>query len=727
MMENPGMSLAKRGSRLTFRGRMGARQAWSLVLVLGLLATGWLGVWSGIASVQAAPLAQARPTGTLTIVGANGAKVYASPGGEVIGELPAGTVLTAVGRTADSLWIVVYNDAGTAGWVEVSQVVLFGIEALPVMVEGNAVTPAAPGATTEVLLPTPTSTPPSTPTPTPSPTPSPTPTPTATPIPTDTLVGRTVAAAVGGAGGVGAGGRGGGAPRLARAPGPLGGGLAPGTALTVWGRSADSTWLVVTAVGDKAGWVLTTSVVAFNLESLPVLDGSASVAAGTNSAAPAAVAPTTAPAAEPATVAPSASAPILAPQATVQASVPAAANGDATITATVLVTDSRLNIRGGPGTGFGIVDKAAPGDVLTVVGRDRTATWIEVVTPNVDDGFGWVAAKYVELSHPILGIPVSPRAATLTPTPAPQAGTSAASPAGLSGRLVFQAANGGTIYVYDLQTGSLVELTSGFDPAISPDSSTVAFTRMSGEDGLYLIGIDGRNERRIYRAGEPLRSPTWSPDGRYIGFVRVAGDYSCRDVGFGICLPNNPFLGDFPLDVRPEWGLSLVDTDGNQFRDLPALTSVQSPDWTEAGIVYQAINGIEITDDKPGATTRSVVQAPYYQDPDWQPGGDRIVFQSREGSHWEIFVVNTDGSGLAALTRPVTNLVDKLPDNVAPVWSPDGRWIIYLSNRDANNDAGDWRLWVMDADGGNQRPLPIDVPIEYSYMNEQVVSWGTPG
>jgi Tol biopolymer transport system component len=207
----------------------------------------------------------------------------------------------------------------------------------------------------------------------------------------------------------------------------------------------------------------------------------------------------------------------------------------------------------------------------------------------------------------------------------------------------------------------------------------------------------------------------------------VAGSYSCRDVGFGICLPNNPFLGDFPLDTRPEWGLSRVDTDGNQFRDLPALTSAQAPDWTAGGIVYQANTGIEITADTPDATTRAVLQAPYYQDPDWQPGGDRIVFQSREGSHWEVFVVNTDGSGLAALTRPVTNLVDKLPDNVAPTWSPDGRSIVYLSNRDANNSAGDWRLWVMDADGGNQRPLPIETPIEYSYMNEQVVSWGTAG
>ncbi|MCB0089176.1 MAG: PD40 domain-containing protein, partial [Caldilineaceae bacterium] len=30
-------------------------------------------------------------------------------------------------------------------------------------------------------------------------------------------------------------------------------------------------------------------------------------------------------------------------------------------------------------------------------------------------------------------------------------------------------------------------MTHGFDPAISPDGSTVAFTRDGGENGIYLI------------------------------------------------------------------------------------------------------------------------------------------------------------------------------------------------------------------------------------------------
>ena len=73
--------------------------------------------------------------------------------------------------------------------------------------------------------------------------------------------------------------------------------------------------------------------------------------------------------------------------------------------------------------------------------------------------------------------------------------------------------------------------------------------------------------------------------------------------------------------------------DAGNFRDLDALNTAQAPSWQPDGIVYQASTGLEITADKPVVETKALIQAPYYQDPTWQPNGNRVLFQSREGSH----------------------------------------------------------------------------------------------
>ena len=114
----------------------------------------------------------------------------------------------------------------------------------------------------------------------------------------------------------------------------------------------------------------------------------------------------------------------------------------------------------------------------------------------------------------------------------------------------------------------------------------------------------------------------------------------------------------------------------------------------------------------------------YLHDPDIQPGSGRIVFQRKGGGHWQIYLMNADGSGMGAITRPVTALVDALPSNVSPAWSPDGQTIVYLSNRNSIESAGAWHLWVMNADGSNQRRLPIEVVFNYGFGSEQMVSWG---
>lgn len=749
-------------------------------------------------------LAQSGPQGKLAVVGAQNAVLYDAPGGTEGQTLLPGSTLTAVGRTADNLWVVVSTEEGVAGWVATDQLVIFGLSDLPVMAENPVTTGetpqseptprAAPQMTATVQSTTPTVAPPTAtkpPTPTaapptatptatasptplpPTPTPLPTSTPTASPTPPIVSAIRSEVIAVVGAGG---------AVLVNEPEGDAVRDLSTGTALTVHGRSADSLWLAIRTSDNTTGWIEANNVVVFNIGSLPVIGADAMVT--TSVAATGTVTTTNTLAA---TVITSTGALTESASITEEESMVAATETPSAAAQTVrptpvadgrpvasVISDGRLNVRSGPSIEYRVLVKALPGDTFVALARNGPATWVQVELAEATSGFGWVSADLVATSIPVVDLPIStevgsppvpqptpttaaPVTATVPATPVTVPATTQVAnraivqntgPTGLSGNLVIQSSWGGTFYLYNLASGALRPLGGGYDPEISPDGGQVAFTREGGETGIYLMNLDGSNERQIFGERLELRAPKWSPDGSKLVFSRSDGTYNCRALGFGNLCPserellsnlpefpaNTPeeviedieqsILSQFDKETRSEWALARIGVDGKDYRDIPSLDSARMPDWGEGGIVYQSAGGIQRTEDSMEPNNQRVIFQQNYHDPDWQPGGGRIIFQSKEGSHWEIFGVNSDGSGLASLTRPVTTLVDHLPSNVSPAWSPDGQHIVYLSNRDPNNEAGTWRVWVMNADGSNQRPLPIEIPIEYNYVGEQMVSWG---
>ena len=499
--------------------------------------------------------------------------------------------------------------------------------------------------------------------------------------------------------------------------------LEPGTVVTPVGKSADAAW-VLAAVGAVNGWIVASRLIIVTLPDLPVVEAATAAEDSPPAAAP------NANAAVPGGAAPPASA--VTPEAALAAEPVATPEGG--VTGRVITEDTRLNVRSGPGVSYAVVGKAAPGEELAVTGVSRDGLWLRVARIDLSGGSGWVAAEFLALRGDVEQLPVADAEASAaivqTASPRPSAA------AGPAGTLVFQASPGGMIYAYDLGSGALRSLTTGFDPAISPDGGQVAFTRDGGSHGLYLIGIDGRNEHLIFNGRDQLGSPKWSPDGTLILFVRGDEREDCILMG-GRCMSGGARGGpgggslELPEDAVVTqltlYKLALVDVNGGNYRDVPSLDTARAPDWTTAGIVYQTEAGMQRTADAPSAASELVITdplKPYFDDPAQQPNGGLIVYQGKEASHTEIFTVNQDGSGVAALTHPRTTLVDELPSNVAPAWSPDGQQIVFLSNREENGEAGSWRLWVMDADGSNQRALPIDVTLTYTYGAEQAVSWG---
>jgi TolB protein len=82
-------------------------------------------------------------------------------------------------------------------------------------------------------------------------------------------------------------------------------------------------------------------------------------------------------------------------------------------------------------------------------------------------------------------------------------------------------------------------------------------------------------------------------------------------------------------------------------------------------------------------------------DPAWSPRGDQIAFVSTNTGNDEIYVVDLEGRDPQQLTHNTWEW-DKHPS-----WSPDGSRIVFYSNR----DSGRSQIWIMNADGSEQRNL----------------------
>ena len=90
--------------------------------------------------------------------------------------------------------------------------------------------------------------------------------------------------------------------------------------------------------------------------------------------------------------------------------------------------------------------------------------------------------------------------------------------------------------------------------------------------------------------------------------------------------------------------------------------------------------------------------------PDWSPDGRRLIFVSdRQDSHYKIFIVNSDGGGERLLIdQPISFDSPLLPVNANLVsrWSPDGEQIAFLVG--ANDST---TLWTVEADGSGARKI----------------------
>ncbi|NTV01878.1 MAG: Tol-Pal system beta propeller repeat protein TolB [Chlorobiaceae bacterium] len=242
---------------------------------------------------------------------------------------------------------------------------------------------------------------------------------------------------------------------------------------------------------------------------------------------------------------------------------------------------------------------------------------------------------------------------------------------------------------------------------------------ISNRNGISICDFDGQNVEHFTASRAISMNPVLSPDGNYLAWT----DYSSGKPDLyirNLATRSTVSVGKPGVSIAPAWRngtdelaatlsfegdqeIYLVKPNGMISRRLTNSRGIDvsptfSPDGSKMAFVSQRSGApqIFIQELRGGEARRLTFSGSYNTQPSWSPLGDRIVFSSvQKGGEINLFTINADGSGLLQLTSGSRY-------NESPSWSPDGSMIVFMSNRQ-----GGKRLFVMNADGTNQRPLVL--------------------
>jgi len=435
-----------------------------------------------------------------------------------------------------------------------------------------------------------------------------------------------------------------------------------------------------------------------------------------------------------------------APTATAQSNVPQ-----------LTVVGAAVSVREGPGMTYPAIAYLRQNEQATVISYDVDGDWWQVELS--DGATGWVSGRayYVSVtgdtSQFMETVPTQPENVNNSSLTEQTQATNNTQ----SGTIVFQTSVGGDIYAINADGTNLRYLTTGMDPAISPDGQWVAFTRWEGDrDGVFgnvwLINIDGTNEHVIHEYVLNPRAPMWSSDGTelYIGWQQGGHPDTYRKCGHDMP-PRDAYdieiereddgdiLFCYTLPPNGHWSLRVIDVVTGVHEDLPSKLDSFSPAVHPTGqyLIYDGDDGMARDEGLAGLDLKTdqtwdVTTDAHDHSPVFSPDGSKIAVSYLQHDHWEIHVMNADGSGRQRLTETsyITLIEQMLAgeethsfNNAAPTWSPDGSQIAFLTDR-----TDQWEIWVMNADGSDQRPMFDNDILEgldltYTGVDERMLSW----
>jgi dipeptidyl aminopeptidase/acylaminoacyl peptidase len=269
---------------------------------------------------------------------------------------------------------------------------------------------------------------------------------------------------------------------------------------------------------------------------------------------------------------------------------------------------------------------------------------------------------------------------------------------------------------------------------LSPDSHRIAYTvtryDRPGRPYPQLWVMDLATQKSIRVSGEKdvTAHAIWSPDGKWLAFQGSAGDKH----GLLMARPDGSeiaFLAAMGGTNSPLPGAGQDVTWSPDSKQIAFISSTPDERAAEAGgdpmvitrYLYKPDAGEGMTRfndnqrlhifavDVSSKQVRQLTSGIYDEHSiDWSPDGKEILFASnREPNQDEFF--NYDVFALSLADGSIRRLTATEYNEYEPLWSPDGKHIVYRGTKrgltDRETTMEDTHVWMMNADGSERREI----------------------
>ena len=229
-------------------------------------------------------------------------------------------------------------------------------------------------------------------------------------------------------------------------------------------------------------------------------------------------------------------------------------------------------------------------------------------------------------------------------------------------------------------------------PIFSPDGKWIAFVRAAGDDEqLYTIPVNGGGSRKLTNISTGVSDPLWSPDGKSIAFSsdvypECGADDACNK------------------KISERWSKGPLHA-----HTANALFYRHWTEWKDGQrthVLLADVSSGTVRDLTPGDFDSPRFQLSGPLQYDFSPDSKELAVDSDHGSHPESSTNSDLWIVSVSSAQPPRNITASNPSfDGNPKYSPDGKYIAYLLQKQPGYESDLFRLALYDRASGTSRVL----------------------